>query len=1091
MAAMIRINTLLSASLFLSLALLSGCKQSVDVPARIQAEDYQAFFDTTPGNEGGAYKSDDVDIEATTDSGGGYNVGWTDTGEYLRYEVNAQVGNYRATLRVATEQVDRTLRIKVDGVDVSGTLSVPDTGGWQTWRDITSEFALTGGSHTIEVYFDNGLVNLNWIDLSLVDDTTDPGNDWALVWQDEFNGSQIDTAKWEHEVNASGGGNNELQYYTARGENSYVSNGTLKIVARRETYTGPEGTRNYTSARLRTLNKGDWRNGRFEIRAKMPAGQGLWPAIWMLPTDWVYGGWAASGEIDIMEAVNLQAAGGNQVHGTLHYGGEWPDNVHSGQGMTPATSVVNHFHTYTVEWEPGEIRWYVDGQHYQTQTEWWSSAAPYPAPFNQRFHMILNVAVGGNWPGNPDGSSVFPQTMEVDYVRVYQRDEDSGSGNDDGSDSGTDDGGDDGAGGGSDDGGTDGGNDDGDTDSGNDDSSDDNPDANDDSYVPLYSAATPKEPAIVENTSAALITRFADRARDRHAREDQFQAYDHYLSFYWEHRTAAVEIIDTVGKGGDTITFNVTTQWKLSDNQAELRFFYRGLNTVAEYHNNGVMTPLDSLHYTRSVNRNGVTGEPLKVGDRMEFELSQFLDNAPNGRDNYYGTTYLYIVGQGLVPWETRGAFEDPNSEREDSFAIPQRGWLGGNTTLPYQYSNEPDNHFMQMATNLSSVNGQTFVLGRRVHHTDFADGSHNEAPENPDFHELANKLGRNYINHSCVSCHARNGRALPPAVGSELDQYVVRVGDAAGNPDSQLGAVLQPQTTSGTAEGGIRLSGWQAVGNLREPLYQFSGTNPAHYSVRIAPQLVGMGLLEAVPESALLNLADPGDTNGDGISGRLQIVADPQTGEPRIGRFGWKAGKASVRHQVAAALNTDMGVMNSLFPVPDCGAAQANCGAAGSEISNTHLDNLSAYVSLLGVRARRGLNDVTANRGETLFSDAGCAGCHTPTLPTSPHHPHAELRDQTIHPYTDLLLHDMGPGLADNLGEGRASGAEWRTPPLWGIGLTAGVSGGEAYLHDGRARTLDEAIRWHGGEGESAKQAYMGLSAADKNALIRFLQTL
>jgi beta-glucanase (GH16 family) len=248
---------------------------------------------------------------------------------------------------------------------------------------------------------------------------------WKLVWSDEFNTAGIDLNKWEHEVNGTGGGNNELQYYTDRTENSYIENGNLVLKAKKESYTGNDGTRQYTSSRLRTMNKGDFLYGRMEIKAKVPAGQGLWPAIWMLPTDWVYGGWAASGEIDIMEAVNLNGTGGNKVYGTLHYGEKWPGNVHSGDNITPATSVADNFHVYTVEWEEHEIRWYLDSELYQTQTDWWSSAAPYPAPFNQKFHLILNVAVGGTWPGNNIDDSVFPQSMEVDYVRVYQQNNDN------------------------------------------------------------------------------------------------------------------------------------------------------------------------------------------------------------------------------------------------------------------------------------------------------------------------------------------------------------------------------------------------------------------------------------------------------------------------------------------------------------------------------------------------------------------------------------------------------------------------------------------------------------------------------------------
>ena len=611
-------------------------------------------------------------------------------------------------------------------------------------------------------------------------------------------------------------------------------------------------------------------------------------------------------------------------------------------------------------------------------------------------------------------------------------------------------------------------------------------------YAPLFDNTTVLEPVLQEDTPAALITHLADRARDRHAREDQFKIYDHYLSFYWEHRTAQIEIVDTIGKGGNTITFNVITEWQLSNLEAELRFFFLGQTTEAQYYNNGVMAAVSGLdvpgedrrHYTRSLNYNQKEGRALQVGDRLEFELSNFLSAVPNGRNNYYGTAILYIVGQGVVPFEAQGPLQD-------SFPMPVAGKLGGDTTLNYQYSDEPDNHFMQMPTNLSNINGQVFVLGRRVHHTDFEDGSHNEAVTNPPFTELANKLGTHYVNNSCVSCHARNGRALPPATGQTLKQYVVKVGDASGNPDPQVGAVLQPQATIGATEGSVSISSWSESNGLRTPNFSFSGVTPTNFSARIAPQLVGMGLLEAIVEADIEALADPNDTNGDGISGRMQLVTDAETGQTRIGRFGWKASQPSVRQQVAAAFNTDMGVMTSIFPNPDCGASQSGCGPSGAELSDVHLDNQSAYVSLLGVSARRDLDNPVALQGEALFDSAGCTGCHTDTFQTSTYHPHAELRDQSIHPYTDLLLHDMGPGLASTLSEGNASGSEWRTPPLWNIGLTAGVSFGEAYLHDGRARNLNEAILWHGGEAETSKQAFIGMTQSEKDALIAFLKSL
>ena len=248
----------------------------------------------------------------------------------------------------------------------------------------------------------------------------DPPEESEPVWADEFDGPAIDASKWEFQLGdgsdyglPAGWGNNELQFYQP--ENATIENGRLVVTAREEA----GGTHAYTSARLRSLNKGDWKYGRFEIRAKLPSGQGIWPAIWMLPSDNTYGGWAASGELDIMEMVGHEPA---TVHGTLHYGGSWPENTSTtGSFSLPSGDFSDKFHDFAIEWEEGEIRWYVDGSLYQTQTEWWSAGGDYPAPFNQRFHLLINLAIGGNWPGPPDSSTVFPQRLEVEYVRVYHK----------------------------------------------------------------------------------------------------------------------------------------------------------------------------------------------------------------------------------------------------------------------------------------------------------------------------------------------------------------------------------------------------------------------------------------------------------------------------------------------------------------------------------------------------------------------------------------------------------------------------------------------------------------------------------------------
>ncbi|TVQ07856.1 MAG: glycosyl hydrolase family protein [Balneolaceae bacterium] len=240
---------------------------------------------------------------------------------------------------------------------------------------------------------------------------------WELIWSDEFDGNELDGSKWSFqygtgaEEGLSGWGNSELQYYTDRADNIFVQDGRLHIVAQQETYQGMD----YTSARIRSIHQGDWRYGRFEIRAKLPTGQGLWPAIWMMPTDDVYGRWPASGEIDIMELVGHEP---DVIHGTLHYG---PPHTYTGGSYTLENGTFNDdFHTFALEWERGEMRWYVDDVLYLTQTDWFSQGQGFPAPFEQRFHMILNVAVGGNWPGSPDNTTVFPQQMEIDFVRVYR-----------------------------------------------------------------------------------------------------------------------------------------------------------------------------------------------------------------------------------------------------------------------------------------------------------------------------------------------------------------------------------------------------------------------------------------------------------------------------------------------------------------------------------------------------------------------------------------------------------------------------------------------------------------------------------------------
>lgn len=247
-----------------------------------------------------------------------------------------------------------------------------------------------------------------------------PGDTLTLVWSDEFDGASIDPQTWffatgdGSEVGLPGGwGNSELQYYLP--DNAQIENGVLQITARLESIEG----QNYTSARINTEDRFAFKYGRIEASIKLPAGQGLWPAFWMLPQDSPYGEWAAKGEIDVVEAVNLGGTNGNEIFATIHFGGEFPANESAGVTYTPGPNVTENFHTYAVEWDETEIRWYFDGDLYAVQNAWFSTAAPYPAPFDQPFHILLNLAVGGNFPGFSIDNSAFPATMEVDWVRVY------------------------------------------------------------------------------------------------------------------------------------------------------------------------------------------------------------------------------------------------------------------------------------------------------------------------------------------------------------------------------------------------------------------------------------------------------------------------------------------------------------------------------------------------------------------------------------------------------------------------------------------------------------------------------------------------
>jgi CxxC motif-containing protein (DUF1111 family) len=433
--------------------------------------------------------------------------------------------------------------------------------------------------------------------------------------------------------------------------------------------------------------------------------------------------------------------------------------------------------------------------------------------------------------------------------------------------------------------------------------------------------------------------------------------------------------------------------------------------------------------------------------------------------------------------------------------------------------------------------------------------------------------LGPVFNATSCEGCHIEDGRGRPPAFTGEtgtglLIRLALNQQNANGSalPDPIYGGQFQDDSIRRTdAEGTIDLSYQPIVGTypdgtsytLYQPTYNLVNLNygalhsDIAMSPRLAGQMIGLGLLEAIPDQTLMALSDPNDANGDGISGRVNIVWDAVAGASAVGRFGWKANQPNLLQQSAGAFNGDIGITSSIFSDQPCTDFQFECflnmgnrrnngrhdnrrengppsnggrnnnnpppnnrggnnpppppnggrnnnnpppnGGGNNnriEVTDEELELVTFYSSTLAVPAQRNPNDPQVMLGQVLFDSANCSSCHIPTLQTGVHSISA-LSNQTIHPYTDLLLHDMGAGLADGQLDFQASGSEWRTAPLWGIGLLEEVNGYAFYLHDGRARTLEEAIMWHGGEATASQNAFASMSAENKAALIAFLKSL
>ena len=466
----------------------------------------------------------------------------------------------------------------------------------------------------------------------------------------------------------------------------------------------------------------------------------------------------------------------------------------------------------------------------------------------------------------------------------------------------------------------------------------------------------------------------------------------------------------------------------------------------------------------------------------------------------------LLITGSlfALVACTTSASALD-TEVRDRLLATPLTRDLGGDTTRPLATSEA----FTFIAANAPSSVKAGFTFGNQLFNTVWRPA--------PGPQPTTDGLGPTFNREACSDCHINNGRGLPPAPdGKVMESMLVRISVPGANEHGGpkgvpvYGDQLQDRAIDGVPREGNAIMTWHEIPgayddgtpySLRQAVVTIEdlafGPMPDNMmtSPRVANAMIGLGLFEMVSDELLYALADPDDNDGDGISGKVNVVWDARDQIMATGKFGWKSNVSNLTNQNSGAALGDMGITTPVRPTDNCDDGQEACQAAathdGVEMTVAFLNQLNVYTRRLAVPRQRGSNWPEVLRGQKQFMAAGCQNCHMPTLETGADPRGEDLANQTFHPFTDLLLHDMGEGLADGRPDFLADGSEWRTAPLWGIGLTEKVSGHERYLHDGRARGLEEAILWHGGEAETAKEAFRMMPADARDDLVSFLKSL
>jgi CxxC motif-containing protein (DUF1111 family) len=457
---------------------------------------------------------------------------------------------------------------------------------------------------------------------------------------------------------------------------------------------------------------------------------------------------------------------------------------------------------------------------------------------------------------------------------------------------------------------------------------------------------------------------------------------------------------------------------------------------------------------------------------------------------------YSFLIGLTIL-------FLAQCTEDEFSFFAEEGEELSGGNGTIFNFS---ANAFSFQVPNLSNEDGLHFFTGNSLFNQSWVSA--------PASTTARDGLGPLFNARSCSGCHFKDGRGRPPEyTGERVHGLLLRL--STGNDiymgpvaDVNYGGQLQDLSILGVNTEADYEIIYQEITknyadgtpyNLRKPTYNIfnlteGNLTATHVSPRVANQMIGLGLLEAIDENTMLSFVDENDTDGDGISGKANYVWNVEAQTSTIGKFGWKANQPTVKQQVAAAFSGDVGITTSIFPNHNC-PPSANCDSLPNgglpELSDKNLDKITLYSSTLAVPGRRNWENQNVLEGKALFGDIGCTDCHIAKITTGNHPTIPALSNQTIRPYTDLLLHDMGEGLADNSNDYLADGQEWRTPPLWGIGLFSIVNGHTYYLHDGRARNLEEAILWHDGEAKKSKDNFINLNKIEREKVISFLNSL